>query len=413
MLIDCNKIPNKKKTATRKQASSFSFAVYDSISMVNHNHWNQIVADKDEFLQFPYLSTLENTPPSNMRFHYALIYKNKIPVAAAYFQVLDFTPENFGNILINEEKERCILNIRKYITSQLIKNADKFNMRLLICGNACISGEHGFVYTNDVNPVDAFDALADVIYRISRSEKLRGNIAAVLVKDFYKSSVKYAKELEEFKYHDFLVEPNMILKMESNWNSFDDYLNAMNKKYRNRAKSIIKKGNGFERKLLSVEEIISNKTIIHQLYSNVLFKASFRLATMPPDYFSELKSKLKEDFQITGYFLNKKMVGFKSSFILKKEIEAHYVGFDYSLNKEYELYQNILYDYVKEAISYNKSQLNLGRTASEIKSNIGAKAYELTCYARHRNPLSNRIIKPVMDNLKPEDWTPRNPFKEE
>jgi len=198
VLIDCNKVPNKKKSAIRKQASSFSFAVYDSVSMVNENHWNKIVADKDEFLQLPYLAALENTPPSNMRFHYALIYDNKIPVAVAYFQVLDFTTENFTNLFNEEEGDSCFSGIRKQITNHILKKVDKLNMRLLICGNACISGEHGFVYTSDIKPVEAFDALPDVIYRISRSEKLRGKIAAVLIKDFYKTSVKHAKELEEF-----------------------------------------------------------------------------------------------------------------------------------------------------------------------------------------------------------------------
>ena len=140
--------------------------------------------------------------------------------------------------------------------------------------------------------------------------------------------------------------------------------------------------------------------------------AKFRFTSLPEHYFAEMKNKLNDSFQIVGYFFNDKLVGFKSSFILKNELEAHFVGIDYSVNKEFELYQNILYDYVKETVSLNKKTLNLGRTASEIKSNLGAKAYDLTCYARHRNSLSNRIIKPLIDHLKPEVWTPRNPFKE-
>ena len=105
------------------------------------------------------------------------------------------------------------------------------------------------------------------------------------------------------------------------------------------------------------------------------------------------------------------MVGFKTCFILKNTIEAHFIGLDYTCNKELELYQNILYDYIKITISNNKQQLFLGRTAAEIKSTVGAEAYELKCYIRHRNPLSNRIIKPFVDYLKPAQWVPRNPFK--
>ncbi|MBL7884945.1 MAG: hypothetical protein JNL69_12810 [Bacteroidia bacterium] len=136
------------------------------------------------------------------------------------------------------------------------------------------------------------------------------------------------------------------------------------------------------------------------------------MATLTPSYFYEMKNELKEEFTFTAYYLNKKIVGFKTSFLLKNELEAHFIGLDYEINKEYELYQNILYDYVNEGIEYGAKKIYLGRTASEIKSNVGAKAYELTCYIRHRNPLSNRIIKPFIDYLKPTEWIPRNPFKE-
>ena len=125
-----------------------------------------------------------------------------------------------------------------------------------------------------------------------------------------------------------------------------------------------------------------------------------------------MKKVLGDKFNFTAYYHDQKLIGFKTTFILEHEIEAHFIGLDYSINKELDLYQNILYDYVKEAIENSSKKLLLGRTASEIKSTVWAEALELTCYIRHRNPLSNRIIKPFVDYLKPSEWIPRNPFKE-
>jgi len=412
MLISCNKIPNKKRSMARKKPSNFAFAVYDSVSMINKEHWKEVEKYGSEFLQLDYLTVFENNPPKNIRFHYALIYENKMPVAIAYFQAIDFSSESFGSIINQKDEDGCCVSdyIKKHIKSHLLRSADHFNMRLLICGNACISGEHGFTVVPNVDKKAAFDALADVIYRISRSEKLRGKIAAVLVKDFYDSTLEYSKELDEFKYHDFLVEPNMIVPIR--WNTFDGYLNAMSKKYRSRAKSIIKKGESLERKFFTADDIKKHSKEIDQLYLNVHMKARFRMATLTPSYFIEIKKKLADKFVFEAYFLKNKMVGFRSSFLLKDTIEAHFIGLDYDVNKEYELYQNILYDYVQQAIQNGSKELFLGRTASEIKSNVGAQAHQLTCYIRHRNPLSNRIIKPFIDYLKPSEWIPRNPFKE-
>lgn len=394
----------------RKQASDFSFALYDSVAMVNAEHWNGIVKAGSEFLELDYLRVLEEHPPSNMRFHYSVIYKGARPVAIAYFQVIDFTAQSWGSSGEEDETEKCLNAILKQYVK---RGVNRLNIRLLLCGNAFVSGEHGFTCLPDVNRKEAFDALADIIYRISRAEKLRGKIAAVLVKDFYPASVNDAKELKEYKYHDFEVEPNMILAVADEWKTFDDYLAAISKKYRTRAKAIVKKGEPLQRKDFSTEEIMAASEQIIKLYNNVHFKAKFRLASLSVPYFAAMKKELGNRFRFTAYYLDNSLVGFRSAFVLDREIEAHFIGVDYSINKAYELYQNILYDYLREAIEAGAKKLQLGRTASEIKSNLGARPHELTCYIRHRNPISNRIIKPFIDYLKPSEWIPRNPFKEQ
>ncbi len=413
MLIQCCKIPNKKKSTLRKKPSDFAFAVYDSVSMINVEHWNKIVVHGSEFLQIPFLTVLENEHPDNMRFHYAIIYDANKPVAISYFQVIDFSSDSFGsNVEQNENEFSCVITdyLKKHLTNHLMKSADRINMRLLICGNACISGEHGFTCIPEVSKTEAIDALSDVIYRISKVEKLRGKIAAILIKDFYSSSIKFTKEFEEYKYHDFLVEPNMVLNIQ--WDTFEKYLDAMSKKYRNRAKSVIKKGAEIERKDFSVEDINADAKQILQLYNNVHLKAKFRMASLSPSYFAEMKNVLGNKFNFIGYYYKQKLIGFRTTFILENDIEAHFIGIDYSMNKELDLYQNMLYDYVKEGLNKKAKHLFLGRTASEIKSTLGAEALELTCYIRHRNSLSNRIIKPFVDYLRPSEWVPRNPFKE-
>jgi hypothetical protein len=413
MLIPCAKIPNKKKSELLKGPSNFGFSIYDSISLVNTKHWESIVGYGSEFLKIPYLTVLEKERPDNMNFRYAIIYDKEKPVAIAYFQLIDFTSDSFGGIKKSEQRDACSIvsdYFKKQLTQHLKWGADLLNMRLLICGNACISGEHGFTTIPETNKKDAVDALADVIYSINKSEKISGKIAVVLIKDFYNYSVKYTRGFEEYKYYDFLVEPNMVLNIK--WNTLEDYLDAMSKKYRNRAKNIIKKGSSIVRKDFSSDDITINAKEILSLYNNVHLKAKFRMASLTPSYFAEMKKVLGNQFNFVGYYFDKKIIGFRTSFILENRIEAHFIGIDYSVNKELDIYQNILYDYVKESLQNKAKQLFLGRTASEIKSTLGAEALELTCYIRHRNPLSNQIIKPFVEYLKPSEWVPRNPFKE-
>jgi hypothetical protein len=68
---------------------------------------------------------------------------------------------------------------------------------------------------------------------------------------------------------------------------------------------------------------------------------------------------------------------------------------------------------IDEAIRNKRTVVNLGRTAAEIKTTVGAKAYDLICYIKPQNTISKLIQKPFISFLQPAEWTPRNPFKEE
>jgi hypothetical protein len=94
-------------------------------------------------------------------------------------------------------------------------------------------------------------------------------------------------------------------------------------------------------------------------------------------------------------------------------LEAHYIGLDYEYNGQFNLYQNVLYGMIDEAIKNKLSKVNLGRTAAEIKTTVGAKPVDLICYIKPQNTISKLIQKPFISYLQPAEWIPRNPFKEE
>jgi hypothetical protein len=60
-----------------------------------------------------------------------------------------------------------------------------------------------------------------------------------------------------------------------------------------------------------------------------------------------------------------------------------------------------------------KKCVNLGRTASEIKTTAGAIPKELISYAKPQNTISKLLMKKMISFLKPKEWIPRNPFKED
>lgn len=411
----CKQIEKLKSHYKReKLEKNFDFITYDSASEVDVDSWNEVLQNKNLYLDLNYLGLLENTPSGNFVSRFVILFHNNKPAAIAYFQVIDFKASVFGDILdskVNQVKSHRARLFEHYID----KSGDDVVMRLLTCGNNIVSGEHAFLFKEKLSDSHQFKIIEELIERIGKREKLRGKISAILVKDFY-APVKGTPKcfFNTDKFVEFSVEPNMVVDIPAGVNSLENYIGLFSKKYRNRAKSILKSGEVLQAKQLSFEEIQKHEKAIYSLYEQVYNHAKFKLVKLPVNYFSECKQIFGDKFIFTLFYLNNVPVAFTSGIDLNAGcLEAHYIGFDYELNKENELYQNILYHFLKQAIELKKQRLNLGRTAAEIKSTIGAKAQDLICYVRPQNTVSKVILKPFINFLQPGEWIPRNPFKEE
>jgi len=95
----------------------------------------------------------------------------------------------------------------------------------------------------------------------------------------------------------------------------------------------------------------------------------------------------------------------------QENLDAHFIGLDYVFNKEYAIYPRILNDYVRLGIEHHSKRINLGRTASEIKTTLGAKPEDLMCYFRHKRTITNHFIKPLASSVKIKSFKQHKPFK--
>ena len=386
----------------RRTPSTLGISIFDSIDFVPETEWNKVVPADRGLMRHPYLRAIEESAGQEEQSRYVVMYKDKTPVGAAIFKIAVLTGHDYRSSGNDNEHLEKIKNSIK----------DKTKLRVLICGHTHISGNHGFVYSPEITAKEAYHALADACYQVRRSQKLRGSIDLQLIKDFYEDQYEESKNLTVFKYRPFKVDPNMVLMLRDEWTSFQDYLNAMNTKYRKKALSVIKQGVPLERRHLSEDEMQVDFDRIQKLYLNVAGKAKVRINHFDTSYLIQLKRHLGDDFEFVAYFSGNEMVAFRTMILWGDNAEGHAIGINYDLNGEYAIYQNILYDFVKATIDKKKRKLILGRTAMEMKSNIGAEPFEMYCYIRHAKPLFNRAFKPVFNYIRQTEWTKRSPFKE-
>ncbi|HKR06308.1 MAG TPA: hypothetical protein VJY62_16855 [Bacteroidia bacterium] len=401
--------PSKNKT--REKHGEIYFEIFNAASDFSIDYWDRI-AGENFFLRVEYLRALEKSKIAGMSFRYCFIYENTIPVALCYFQIADLSSKELGS-LINLENFGSVFSAVGNKINQFLFSGEKYaSNNLLVCGSLFVSGEHGIACVNEKYFPVVFELLPRMIEKISQQIiKENGRVVCCSIKDFYDKSDGYAKQLLKERFHRMVIDPNMIFTVRKEWKKFDDYLDAMSAKYRLRANNVVKKLDDVEIKYLELPEIEKEKGNIENLYFQVQKKAPVRIVRVNINYFLTLKKYLKDEFVVRTFYHKGKMIAFTSGFKSGLHYEAHYIGIDYHYNKSHSLYQNILYDFIREAIKNKSGQLTFGRTAMEIKSTVGAVAYPLYSYIKFSNNFLNSLIKPFIPSEENTGWIPRSPFK--
>ena len=201
--------------------------------------------------------------------------------------------------------------------------------------------------------------------------------------------------------YEFNTQPNMVFELDKNWNTNDDYIAALSKKYRDQYKRAHKKFEGVETRELSLDDIISQENRIYELYHHVAKNAPFNTFFLAKNHFSSFKKQCGARFVLVGYYLNDILVGFHTLLLNGDILETYFLGYDEQVQKEKMLYLNMLYNMTKFGIENQFKRIIFGRTALEIKSSIGAKPVIMSGFIYHNNKLINHYFDKIFPRLEP------------
>ncbi|MEZ4961511.1 MAG: GNAT family N-acetyltransferase [Saprospiraceae bacterium] len=406
------KAPGQAPKKYQLSKPGFHFSIFSSAHQLAHD-WQAAQPDQNIFLQPPYLQAVEDNPPKRMRFSYLVFYKNDAPIGVAYCQVSNFRVDDSVKDSTNNDGYPCMIKaltrfFKKLVVSQLDHN-------LLVCGNLLLTGEHGFYFDyGQINKAAAFELVEEALIRTQDFwGEQKVDIDGIFIKDVSEEHRATGKILVDKKFREFTFHPNMVLEIPAGWTTFDDYMKAISSKYRVRAKRAFRMAEELEIRELNEAQIITYKSRLYELYQEIADGADFNMVVLHENYMPDLKRQLGDDFKIFAYYRNGEMVGYRTTLNNHHELEAHFLGFEQDCNKDCQIYLNMLYDTLRQAIAEGKKRVIYARTAMEIKSSVGAEPFEMYCYIRANNRLMNKILPSVLEYLRPPaDWVPRSPFKE-
>lgn len=383
-------------------SDGYSYRVFDAIEAIDSSIWKLLTQEASIYLSYEYLKALEKGMQNEMAFKYLIFYdKVQTPIVCAVLQVVGFKPA----ALLQKRVPKALANKVHYVLPE-----DRI-LKLMICGNLFACGETGFTQRSSIDRKDALAMVSAAIADMYTEKKQATKISFALFKEFWPASIPISDALKKEAFKDFYIDVNMVVSIAPEWKGFEDYLDAMNTKYRTRAKNVLKKSENVQKKDFSVEDIQMRLEEIDALHEQVLARVDYNLGVLDAETFVHFKNSLGKKFVFTGYFLEDRLIGFSTAFISKTFVDANFIGIDYDYLKKYKLYQRILYDYVALAIHSRTNSLRLGRTAETIKSGVGAKPVAMKLYTRHRNCISTELMGPILSSIKQNKYEIRTPFK--
>jgi hypothetical protein len=392
--------------------AGFSIAIYRRAAELPA-YWDRLCADNQVFLKKEYLKCVEAYPPAHYGFAYAVFLRQGEAVGVAACQLANFNlARNVQHLQrLNPELPRW----RQWVQQLRLWFARRANFHLLVCGAAQATGQHAYHFSDSLmSPKEQLMVLQDGLEVLSHELCRQGwPPQAVLIKDFYEEG--QAKAMRTAGYHLFPFMPNLILRLRPEWTTFEDYLNAMVSKYRVRARRAFKKAKAVDIRPMSLADMAAAQERMYELYLGVVRSADFSLLQLSPGYFAALKRTMGDDFTVLGYYEEGELIGFCSALRNGTELEAHFLGFDNAHNYKHQLYLNMLYDIVRLGIEEFESEtIVFSRTATEIKTSVGAEPVPMQAFMRYRCGLLNRLLPVVIRQFETaEGYQQRHPFGKE
>jgi len=380
--------------------TSFGIALADRFSQLNADSWRAVTRSGSFFHSAEYQYAFERFCPANIEPRYALICEGDVPLATVCMQVVRVDLHQFGTESRNKDLEKLRRRIQQ---------------RMLVCGNLLVYGLHGVCFAPAADRSKLWPAVAEALYRVRRAEKLAGHTDLVLIKDLDEAAVQESRILEKLSYGPVATEPNMVLTLNPKWRSHDDYLQSLTSKYRGDIKNrVFKKFNDAGCVIEKLADVRANAAELQALYLQVQSNAALRPFLLPSNYWPELTDIAGANAVIHVARQNERRLGFIVSLKDADTAFAYHIGFDRTAaDSGIPIYLRLLHASLAQAIEFGCRRMSFGRTALEPKARMGCLPELTFIWARHRHPLLNQFMQPLLKFIDPEQAPTFTPFKSE
>ena len=361
----------------------------NSVSELNEKKWDSRFENTSPFLNTYFLKIFEKHTSINSVIPIYITTKN----GNIYGHLIKIDGSKIANYLTNNRK----ISFKKVLLK-------KIKFQFFCFGNTYLSNIPSCNFGNQGVSGSELETIFSIV-------KEKYKVRFFLLPDYFLKTLSFKKGTKTKLSPYFEIDPDMVLELNKQWNSFEDYKEDVSSKYKKRIRRVYNKSKHVVVKKIEKKDLRSIVPVLQTLYNNVHNKSSFSGPTLNIRCYEDLANYSIINFCVHGYYLKDNLIGFSSEFYFEKILYSYFIGLDYSYNIKYSLYNRILYDSISNGIEKKASKIVYGRTASEFKSTIGAVPIESKSAVYIDSKILRFMLYPIIKYFSPKKWKQRNPFK--
>jgi predicted N-acyltransferase len=355
---------------------SYSCRVFDSIARIDRSAWQQVcsLARAPIFMDVRFAAAVEASMQPNCRFWYVIVDdENGRPAACAGLHAMTIDLTDFAD-------PRLAGMIKR------LPGVTKFRrLKALFCSMPGAPGDRTIAMTPAANSAQVLAQLD------AELDKLGGFIGAdtIMYKEFGPADLEWTNSLLGLGYRRIVIPPMHLLP--PSFADFSEYCAALRTRYRQQVNRSIRKlkHSGIETKVLTETEEILRLYLpeVHAMYCEMVARSDVKLEIFPIEYYQELTKHLSGQVELVALVKDTRIIAFGWCLYDSSTYHMMYAGLDYSLNRDYDLYFNLMYAGFDRALRKRLQRIHVGQTATVFKSRMGCDSEERYVYAKGCGPV--------------------------
>ncbi|MFA5339914.1 MAG: GNAT family N-acetyltransferase [Candidatus Omnitrophota bacterium] len=356
-----------------------------NISEIPAGDWNKVFPDVLE--SYDFYRTLDGSGLEQFTFYYLMVYDGEAPVGAATCFLMRYPLDTS----IVGPLKRMINSVKKRMPGIL-------SIKTLICGMPIGLGRMGI--TGDTGAV--MDAILGAMEEIAAK-----NGAAILAfKDFDKS---YSNALDPLRERGFSRFDSLPFgELDVRFKDFEEYMKSLSGATRYDLKRKFRKADNLAPVELEIAEELEEGVLrdVYRLYLDMVAKHDMGFELLTIDFFRNVSLNMPGRVKFFLWRIKGKLAAFQFCLVSKEIMIDYYVGFDYSVAREYHLYFVGFRDSLNWCISHGVKKYEIGATGYEPKRRLDFDFRHVYLYIKFRNRMLRPFFNLMCQFLKFENFDP-------